>query len=165
MTFESAFLNPFGGPIFMASDDGAIFIVASYFQSRVTWTGIQLGGTITGSLAESSVAGVFQMTVSAIEDLRAGYELDHGTIAFQSSNPAVSAAGSFVGRSTIPAGSPCPSSLGFPAGTCQITGFDSAGVFSQTNSLGGMIVGKYATTWSAPAVAFTSQVQAIVNQH
>src|SRR5579863_6589727 len=95
MSFESAFLNPFGGPIFMASQDQAIFIVAGYTQSRVTWAGIQLGGAMSGSLAGSPVSGNFLMTVSATEDLRAGYELDHGTIAFVSGNPALVASGDF----------------------------------------------------------------------
>ncbi len=162
MSFESAFLNPFGGPIFMASSDEAIFIVADYSQSRVTWAGIQLGGTMAGSLAGGPVAGSFLMTVSATEDLRAGYELDHGSIVFVSDNPAVNAEGEFVGRSTIPAGVPCPAGLDFPEGTCQITGFESAGVFSQTNSLGEMIAGDYSTVWTSPAVAFTSTVQATV---
>ena len=162
MSFESAFLNPFGGPIFMASDDGAVFIEADYTASRVTWTGIQLGGAISGSLAGTPVTGGFQMIVNATEDLKGGYELDRGSIAFASSTAAVNAAGTFTGSSTIPAGTPCPSSLGFPPGTCQITGFSSAGTFAQTNSLGGSIVGKYSTAWIAPAVAFTSTVQAKV---
>ena len=160
MIFESAFLNPFGGPIFMQSVDNAVYIESTYSQSRVIWTGIQLGGTILGSLAGSPVAGTFGMIVNATEDLRGGYELDHGTIAFSSSNPAVTALGTFVGRSTIPAGLPCDPSLGFPPGTCQITGFSSAGVFSQTNALGGSIGGTYTTQWTAPAVAFTSTVAA-----
>ena len=164
MSFESAFLNPFGGPIFMATADNAVFIESDYSASRVTWTGIQLGGTLSGNLAGSPVSGNFLMTVSAFEDLRAGYEIDHGSIAFLSGNPAVNAAGTFAGLSKIPAGSPCPDSLGFPPGTCQITGFNSAGIFYQTNSLGGSMVGRYSTSWIAPAVAFTSTVSATVKQ-
>ncbi len=162
MLFESAFLNPFGGPIFMATSDDLVAIVATYSQSRVTWAGIQLGGIVSGSLAGSPVSGEFAMTVSATEDLRAGYELDHGTIAFSTNNAAVTAVGTFVGRSTIPAGEACPTEMGFPPGTCQITGFSSAGVFSQTNSLGGSVLGKYSTLWMAPAVAFDSMVTATV---
>ncbi len=162
MSFESAFLNPFGGPIFMATADNAVFIEAGYSQARVSWGAIQLGGEFEGSLGGTPVSGEFLMTVSAAEDLAAGYELDHGTISFLSDNPAVAASGTFVGRSTIPSGTACPPELGFPPGTCQITGFNSAGVFAQTNSLGGSIFGKYVTDWLAPAVAFTTTVSATV---
>jgi hypothetical protein len=161
MSFESAFLNPFGGPILMASDGGEIFIVATYSQSRVTWTGIQLGGTASGSLAGSPVSGNFGMLVSATEDLRGGYELDHGSIAFVGMTPtSLDALGTFTGRSTIPAGTPCPAYLGFPPGTCQLTGFGSSGVFSMTTASGHSITGKYSTDWTVPAVAFDSTVSA-----
>ncbi|HZW85345.1 MAG TPA: hypothetical protein VFE91_05530 [Nitrososphaerales archaeon] len=163
MQFESAFLNPFGGPIVMASAGGELMVIATYSQSRVIWTGTQLGGIASGSLAGNPVSGEFAMTVSATEDLRGGYELDHGTIAFFGfDNPALNAAGTFVGKSTIPAGVPCDPSLGFPPGTCQITGFSSSGVFAQTNALGGSIKGTYSTQWTAPAVLFSSTVSATV---
>ena len=164
MVFESSYLNPFGGPIFFGSGDGSIAVVATYTTSRVTWTGIQLGGSLSGSLAGSPVSGSFGMTVSAVEDLRGGFEVDHGTISFLTNNPAVTGSGSFLGLSFIPkGGSACPP-LGFPPGTCLITGFSSSGVFSQTNSLGGSILGRYSTTWTAPAVFFSSSVSAIVKQ-
>jgi hypothetical protein len=163
MSFESSYLNPFGGPIFFASMDSTIAVVATYTTSRVTWTGIQLGGGLTGSLAGSPVSGSFLMTVNAVEDLRAGYELDHGTISFVTNNPAVTASGSFWGLSNIPKGGTDCSLPTFP-GTCLITGFSSSGLFSQTNSLGGSIFGRYSTTWTAPAVAFSSSVSAIVKQ-
>jgi hypothetical protein len=164
MQFESAFLNPFGGPIMMASDGGEVVIVATYTQSRVTWAGIQLGGTASGTLAGSPVSGQFGMTVSAVEDLRGGYELDAGSIAFLGmSQPSLNAAGGFVGRSTIPAGTACPPELGFPPGTCQLTGFASKGVFSMTNALGGDLKGSYSTTWTVPAVAFSSTVSATLS--
>jgi len=159
MSFESSYLNPFGGPIVFASSDGTIAVVATYTTSRVTWTGIQLGGSLTGS----SVSGSFGMTVNAVEDLRAGYELDHGTISFVTNNPAVTASGSFLGLSNIPKGGIDCSPSGFP-GTCRITGFNSYGVFFQTNTLGGSISGKYSTVWTAPAIAFSSSVSAIVKQ-
>jgi len=168
MVFEPSYLNPFGGPIFFGSEDGTIAIVATYTTSRVTWTGIQLGGLLTGNLAGSSVSGSFGMTVGAVEDLAHGFESDHGTISFLTNNPAVTASGSFLGFSTIPRGGsacpPYPVGPPFPAGTCQITGFSSSGLFFQTNSLGGSILGRYSTTWTAPAVAFSSSVSAIVKQ-
>jgi hypothetical protein len=161
MQFESAFLNPFGGPIFMASDGGEIFVVSTYSEARVTWTGTQLGGEAAGSLAGSQVKGSFGMTVNAVEDLKNGVEEDQGTIAFVGmSDPSLNAVGQFEGRSVIPPGSDCPTSFNFPPGTCQLTGFSSQGEFSQDTALGGSIHGEYSTQWIVPAVAFTSTVSA-----
>jgi len=161
MQFESAFLNPFGGPIFMASEGGEIFVVSTYAESRVTWAGIQLGGTASGSLAGSPVSGGFGMTVYAVEDLVAGTEYEVGSISLVGMNPStLNAAGHFLGKSTIPPGVACPDSLGFPPGTCQLTGFSSAGAFSMLTQSKGTIMGTYSTTWTVPAVAFTSSVSA-----
>jgi hypothetical protein len=163
MEFESAFLDPHGGPILMSSLGGEVTLVSTYSQARVQWSGTELGGVVSGSLSGSPVAGYFSMNVSATEDLAAGYELDKGSIAFFGmSNPALDAYGTFTGRSTIPLGTPCPAELGFPPGTCQVTGFSSSGVFSQSTALGGSVTGSYATTWIAPAVAFTSVVSAVL---
>jgi hypothetical protein len=166
MEFESAFLNPFGGPIFMLSQGGEIFVESTYAESRVTWTGIQLGGSATGTLAGSPVSGGFAMKVSAVEDLKAGTEVEHGTIALFGMNPPnLNAAGHFDGKSTIPQpGSPCPLPpppfQPFPPGTCQLTGFQSSGDFSMDASSGGSIKGTYSTAWDVPAVTFTSSVSA-----
>jgi hypothetical protein len=161
MQFESAFLNPFGGPIFLASSGGEIFVVSTYSEARVTWTGTQLGGAVAGSLAGNPVAGSFGMTVNAVEDLKNGVEEDQGTIAFLGmSDPSLNAAGQFEGSSIIPAGSDCSAAFGLPPGTCQLTGFSSQGEFSQSAALGGSIHGEYSTQWTVPAVAFTSTVSA-----
>jgi len=168
MEFESAFLNPFGGPIFISSQGGEIFLIATYTSARVIWTGIQLGGSATGSLAGSPVSGGFAMGVSAVEDLKSGSELEVGSIALVGmSPPSLNAAGHFIGRSTIPPGTACPTPpppyQPFPPGTCQLTGFSSNGLFSMQSSTGGSIVGSYSTIWTAPAVAFTSTVTAILS--
>jgi len=164
MQFESAFLNPFGGPIFMSSGDNSIVIVASYDHARVTWDGIQMGGSVVGQLSGAPVTGTFAQVVSAIEDLKQGHESDRGTITFSGmSNPMLNAAGKFSGESTIPLGVDCSALLGFPPGTCQITGFQSNGHFSQKNALGNKIEGDYSVEWTAPAVAFTSTVTATLN--
>ncbi|HEV2225762.1 MAG TPA: hypothetical protein VGR56_03040 [Nitrososphaerales archaeon] len=161
MNFESAFLNPFGGPIFMASGDSSLVIVASYDRARVTWDGIQMGGSVVGQLSGALVTGSFAQTVSATEDLRAGHESERGTITFSGmSNPLLNADGKFSGQSTIPPGFDCSSLPGFLPGTCQITGFHSDGHFSQKNALGNRIRGDYSVEWTAPAVAFTSTVTA-----
>ena len=161
MNFESAFLNPFGGPIFMASGDNSLVIVASYDHARVTWDGIQMGGSVVGQLSGTQVTGTFAQVVSATEDLKQGHESERGTITFAGmSDPRLNAAGKFSGESTIPQGVDCSALLGFPPGTCQITGFHSDGHFSQTNALGNKIRGEYSVEWTAPAVAFTSTVTA-----
>jgi hypothetical protein len=160
MDFESAFLNPFGGPILMSSIDGSFMIIASYDHARVTWDGIQMGGTVTGQLSGKPVTGTFAQVVSATEDLKAGHESERGTIAFAGmSDPTLNAAGKFSGRSTIPAGVDCGLPM-FPPGTCQITGFHSDGHFSQTNGSGERIKGEYDVEWTAPAVMFTGTVTA-----
>ncbi len=161
MTLESPYLNPFGGPIFISSDAGEVFVIATYSQARIVWTNILVQGLVSGRLSGSTVSGSFGMVVNSIEDLKAGSELDHGTISFHDMSPVtLNALGTFSGNSTIPRGVPCPDSLGFPAGTCTITGLMSSGAFSQSTALHSTIMGKYATTWSAPAVAFGSVVTA-----
>jgi hypothetical protein len=168
MVFESAFLNPFGGPIFMA-DEGPggigqnVLIVATYSHARVVWSGIQLGGSATGSLDGNPVAGHFSMTVSAVEDLKAGFELETGSIALVGMTPdSLNAAGHFTGKSTIPPGPDCSALFGIP-NTCQITGFESKGAFSMEAGSGASVVGSYTTEWTAPAVMFTSSVTATVS--
>jgi hypothetical protein len=165
MNFESAFLNPFGGPIFMASDDMSLVIVASYNHARVTWDGIQMGGSVVGQLSGNPVTGMFSQVVSATEDLKQGHESDRGTFVFAGmSDPLLNAAGKFSGESTIPQqGIDCSSVTGLP-GTCLITGFHSEGHFSLKNALDNRIKGDYSVEWTAPAVAFISTVTANLNQ-
>lgn len=162
MAFESAYLNPFGGPIFFESSGNEVVVIASYSQAGIKWVGVQMGGDVSGSAGGKSVTGSFGMVISSSEDLRSGMEKDKGSIAFLGmSDPSLNAAGSFSGYSTIPRGtaSPC---TGFPPGTCNQTGLVSYGVFSQTTTNGGTISGQYATQWSVPAVGFESRVSAIL---
>lgn len=158
MGFESAYLNPFGGPIIFASSNGAIVVVAGYSQASIRWTDVQMGGTAAGTFEGASISGGFGMLVNSSEDLKSGIEFDYGAISFFGmSNPALNGVGSFSGISTIPWGSgvACP---GFPPGTCNLTGLQSSGAFSMITASGAMIVGHYSTTWAIPAVAFTSNI-------
>lgn len=160
MAFESAYLNPFGGPIFFASAGGEVVVIAAYSQAGIRWTGVEMGGAVTGSAGGKSVSGSFMMKVNSSEDLRAGTERDRGSIAFLGmSDPSLDAAGSFSGYSTIPQGTAVPcTGTGFPTGTCNQTGLKSSGAFSQTTTNGGTILGLYTTQWTVPAVGFESSV-------
>jgi hypothetical protein len=163
MGFESAYLNPFRGPIFFASNSGEILVVAAYSQARIQWTDVQMGGTVVGTFGGVSVSGSFGMLVNSTEDLRTGTEMDRGVISFFGmSNPALNGLGVFVGHSTIPIGSSvaCP---GFPPGTCNLTGLESSGVFSMTTETGGVLIGRYTTVWATPAVAFSSSISAFLS--
>jgi len=160
MGFESAYLNPFGGPIIFASSAGEIIVIAGYSQARIQWTDVQMGGTAAGTFGNAPVAGAFGMLVNSSEDLKSGTEWDQGAISFFGmSNPALNGAGTFFGFSMIPAASaiPCP---GFPPGTCNVTGLQSNGLFSMTTASGASIVGRYSTSWTVPAVAFSSNISA-----
>lgn len=159
---ESAYLNPFGGPIIIATDGNGVIIVATYSQARIQWTGVVMGGTLTGTFGGQQVAGNFGMLVNSTEDLRTGFEMDQGLISFGGmSVPADDSTGAFQGLSTIPRGSaaPCP---GFPAGTCSITGLQSSGFFSMLTAGGQSVFGQYTTSWGMPAVSFTSSITATI---
>jgi hypothetical protein len=163
MGFESAYLNPFGGPVFFASNSGEIFVIADYSQARIQWTGVQMGGSAVGTFGGASVSGGFGMLVNSSEDLRSGTEMDRGIISFFGmSNPALDGLGSFIGHSMIPAGSSvaCP---GFPSGTCNLTGLESSGLFAMTTGSGKALEGRYATVWATPAVAFSSSILAFLS--
>jgi len=155
---ESPYLNPFGGPILIATGSDEIVLVATYSQARIQWTGVQMGGSVQGTIAGASVSGSFGMVVNSAEDLVSGVEFDHGSIAFFGmSSSSDDASGTFIGFSAIPHGSTLACS-GFPPGTCFETGLQSSGVFSQTTVSGQWLSGTYSTSWNVPAVTFTSSV-------
>lgn len=165
MGFESAYLNPFGGPIFFASNAGEVIVITDYSQAKVQWTGVEMGGTVTGTFGGALVSGNFGMLVNSSEDLRAGIEMDQGAISFFGmSNPALNGLGAFVGYSVIPAGSSvaCP---GFPPGTCNLTGLESSGTFTMATESGAVLTGQYTTVWATPAVVFSSSIMAYLHSH
>ena len=165
MGFESAYLNPFGGPIFFVSNSSEVLVIADYSQAKIQWTGVQMGGTAAGTFGGTAVSGSFGMLVNSSEDLWTGKEIDQGAIYFFGmSNPALNGLGTFIGHSTIPTGSSvaCP---GFPAGTCNLTGLKSSGTFTMTMESGGVISGRYNTVWATPAVVFSSNISAYLRGH
>ncbi len=80
--FESAYLNPFGKPLFIATIDsstgapnGFLSIVATYKSQTNEWGGVQVGGTISD---RGGVVGSFALTSSLVEHLLSGTEDDTG---------------------------------------------------------------------------------------
>jgi len=159
MALESAFLNPFGGPIVWASDDGSIVLVFTYAAATIDWTGVQVAGSFTGTLGTTPlptpVSGLVSQTTSAHEDLFAGTEIESGTIEFTDASPVgLDGIGTYSGSSTIPTAGSVDCSLettGIP-GTCTETGFSSSG----TISLDGVAISLgYSLAWFVPALGFT----------
>lgn len=160
---ETPYANPFGGPIVMSSADGAsLVIVATYSTGDIFWQGTQLQGAIGGTLGSTPASGMVTLTGNEQEDLVAGTAADSGTISFTGMTPSsLDVTGTYQGSDYIPAPNPaydCSSYTGFP-GTCVETGFMSQGTFKA-----GDIRGAYSTTWSTPALAFYSTIQATVSQ-
>jgi len=161
LNIESPYWNPFGGPIVIASPDGAIFIVATYDVGTILWLGTQVGGTMTGTLGSAPASGVMSLTTGELENLVTGTARDAGTIQFSAMTPpSLDESGVYSGTSTIPvAGSQdCSSLTGFPQ-TCTLTGFQSSGQFTMKG-----VSGNYATTWGVPAYGFVSTITATVSQ-
>jgi hypothetical protein len=194
IVIESAYLNPFGNPIFVGTPDGSISVASKYDTAISVWENVQTGGVVTDS--SGSPLGQLAMTSGLTENLLSAKETDHGQIVlsgFTGPYSVLNAAGEFHGRSTIPtAGSfdctaatnallallPGFSSSLLPPGTCTATGSISTGTFnlqSQSNQNGNgngnnqssdtKIKGTYNTMWSVPAFVFTSTVTATVTQN
>jgi len=174
MSLESAFINPFGGPLILTTTDGAnpsVFIVATYSAADIHWFGVQLAGAVSGTFNGEQVNGAFHMaSVAKDEDLFAGTEAESGTITFTGMTiPALNVAGSNSGTSVIPSTGTvdCSSYTGVP-GTCTLTGFQSSGQFSVSQPTL-EIQGTYNTQWGspppvAPALTFQGSVTASVTQ-
>jgi len=186
MLFESAYMNPFGGPIVIESADAlltgvpAIQIITTYTSANSAWSGVNVSGEVL--TAGMSPIGLFNQTASLQENLFAGSENDQGTLVLYGfTGPMYSVLnsnGRFQGTSSIPTageidcssaafpstpGSPNP----FPAGTCTETGSISVGTFNLTSTnpgshyqITGKVIGSYFDEWTIPAFAFSGVVQA-----
>jgi len=167
MELESAFLNPFGGPIIWGSTDtnGDILLVFTYAAATIDWQGVQTSGTLSGTLGSTPASGAFTQTTSAHEDLFAGTETESGTLTFLGMTPSLlDSSGTFSGSSTIPTYNEvdCSTTTGIPS-TCTETGFSSLGGFhlDPGNTL---ILGTYDLTWAVPALSFTGPSTSTVSQ-
>ena len=154
---ESPYLNPWGAPIVLTSDDGSVFIVATYDTGTIQWQGTETGGAVTGTANGSPASGSLDIISHENEDLVAGTASDSGTIALTGMSPAfLNVQGTYSGTSSIPltGTSDCSGYTGFP-GTCTNTGFQSTGTATMQNSQV-VVTGSYSTTWDAPALDYSS---------
>jgi len=171
---ESAYLSPFGGPIFIGTPDGSISIAATYESAKSRWTNVQTAGFVLDG--SGSPVGQFAMKANLTEDLLKGKERDQGQVSLfglSGELAFLNSAGGFSGKSVVPkAGSfDCTSVLsgqiGFtlPPNTCLATGSHSEG----SHGLRGAdekaeIEGDYSLDWNVPAVGFTGTVTAAVEE-
>ena len=175
MLFESAYLNPFGGPIFIGTPDGSISIAVRYSSAISHWANVKTSGTVQ---AGTSDQGAFTLVSDLTENLLMGTETDRGKITLFgfASTPALNSAGEFKGKSVIPTAGEfdCTSSLtgqlnliGFPLtlppNTCTATGATSTGGFELRSAQGeNEIKGTYVDNWFVPAIGFVGQSTATI---
>jgi hypothetical protein len=153
---ESAFLNPFGGPIILASADSptspSILIATTYTQADIHWIDVTTGGTVSGTLNGTPFSGSFTTTAKAKdENLLLGTETESGSLTLSNVNlPSLDLSGGYSGTSTIPTAGTvdCSAITGVP-GTCTLTGFTSQGTFSIWDHEGSA-VGTYQDSWGSP---------------
>lgn len=167
---ESPYFNPFGGPIVLMSSDGAIVIAATYTEATILWSGSQVTGPVAGTLGSSPVTGTLSLTSQEFTNFVTGTVQDSGKITFSDMSPSsLDATGTYTGTSYIP--QPTGATLDSFGGlincspallpyTCTETGFQSKGSFSA-----GPITGSYTTSWTIPALYFTSSITGTVAQH
>jgi hypothetical protein len=170
VTVESPYWNPFGGPIFIATSDGSLYLVVTYNSASVVWMGVVQQGLIQGTYGTSVVTGNYQTTSTSYENLVTGTETDAGIMVFAGmSIPSLNVVGGFAGKTTIPSDNPvgtngsfdCAPYLLLPEGTCTATGASSAGSFLLFGH-GTVIKGSYSSTWSVPSLTTTTVASAAV---
>ena len=173
LLIEAPIMNPWGAPIVITSTDGSVNIVATYTVGTITWSNVQLTGTLTGTYNGQSATGSFSQVANAVENLVTGNEYEFGTVALQGMSPSsLDAQGFYTGNSSVPtAGSyDCSALAGLPEGTCTETGLTSTGSFmmmgqsssSSWSSHGSVISGTYVVNWPAPSVTYSGTITATV---
>ncbi|TLX96707.1 MAG: hypothetical protein E6K90_10925 [Thaumarchaeota archaeon] len=171
---ESAYLSPFGGPIFIGTPDGSISIAATYDSATSRWNNVKTAGFVLDG--SGTPVGQFAMKASLTENLLNGKERDQGRVSLfglSGDLAFLNSAGEFSGKSVVPkAGSfDCTDVLsgqiGFtlPPNTCLATGSHSEG----SHGLRGAndkteIEGDYSLDWNVPAIGFTGTVTATVEE-
>lgn len=172
MMLESAYFNPFGGPITIMSTDtaGSILIVTTYSQATINWSNVVDAGQMGGFLGTTQIVGTFTQVAVEHEDLVRGTATDAGVMTFSgvtdtSGNaiPQMDATGGYLGTSTIPTAGATSCGVAY----CTETGFQDTGSFMLFGGHGtssSLITGSYSTTWSIPAFGFISTVGGHVSQ-
>lgn len=173
VVIESAYWNPFGGPIIIASADAltnspdtlpALLLVVTYNIATIDWSNVQLAGTIGGTLGSEVVTGSYATVTTSHENLFSGVEHDSGQISlFGMSDGALNVAGPLNGHTSFSlAGSvDCSYLTGVP-GTCVLTGASSSGSFQMSGAAGLKVHGTFATDWSVPSLTTVTTVKAQV---
>lgn len=172
MLFESAYLNPFGGPIVLGTADSfsTLLIMTTYNRATVDWSNVVDAGSVTGTLGSTTVSGNFMQVAQEHENLVTGMAQDKGIMTFSGmSTSSLDTSVMYVGRSYTPTSGSldCSASLEFPStpSICTNFGFESTGSF-HTNNPGQQpfqISGSYQTTWMVPAFAFGGTISATVS--
>ncbi len=165
--FESAYLNPYGGPIIMGTPDlTSIALVATYTTGTIQWSNSATAGTISGTIStKHDFTGQFSVVAQESEDLVAGTATDSGTVKFfNMNNVQYNAEGTYSGTSFIPSGGSACTGIPLPPGTCAQTGFQSTGVYNLKTDMGRSITGTYDTAWDTPAITYTSTVTAALSK-
>jgi hypothetical protein len=125
VSLESPFINPFGGPVVVASADGSsLVLVSSYQEARIIYSNVQtFTVSLSGTVGTTPVtAGTATLTTWAVEDLHAGTETEVGSIAFVGMTPAsLDSQGFYFGSSIIPSQSNCATTYGFSPCTIDCT--------------------------------------------
>jgi len=180
MRIENPYFNPFGAPIIIASSDLAIVITTTYDVGTIDWSGAVVAGAVTsgtlgGGSSATPVTGELILDSNENENLVAGTATDRGTVALVSMTPStLDVSGTFSGTSAIPTTGEvdCSPIIGFPSfpagqGVCTETGFNSVGRYAMTATNSGegsnvVVIGRYTTTWTIPALAFSVASTAFV---
>ena len=172
VAIESAYFNPFGGPIVItslgSSASPALFLVVTYNVATIDWVGVQVQGLVGGSLGSTQVSGFYTTITNSHENLVSAVEQDKGQIIFSGMVPAqLDAKGTLSGTTTFTSagGKDCSSESGLPPGTCLLTGASSTGTFQMVGQQGLKIGnGAYSTTWSVPSITTTTTATASATQ-
>lgn len=172
---ESAYWNPLGGPIVIASADAltnppntqpALLLVVTYNIATIDWSNVIVGGLIGGTFGSESVLGQYATTTTSHENLFTGVESDSGQIAFFGmSDSGLNGVGSLTGHTSfsLAGGIDCSYATGVP-GTCILTGASSTGNFQMSIASGMKVHGSFNTAWSVPSLTTTTSVTAQVTK-
>ena len=170
VAIESAYFNPFGGPIVITSLDSstspALFLVVTYNVATIDWVGVHIQGVVGGTLGSNPVNGFYTTITNSHENLVGAVEQDKGQIIFADMSPAqLDAKGTLSSTTTFTSagGIDCSAQTGFP-GTCLLTGASSTGTFKMVGVQGLKISGSFSTTWSVPSITTATQVSATATQ-